>query len=713
MYYEETLQLALRSKSLHTITYHENNLHLSLLLKNVERERQNDFSLQLTERFSGTELIFPLQETEILEDVFSKMECSIHLPEHPILFTEEAIWDLHIISKLDEDEELPTDDLPEVTEVQYKKHRLKSRYPYLELYYYIDAETQSALVPYVTNKGNVSLKIVSSEGIAKAETAALDKKGKLTVSGIAFSPFPLEQTANKQIVIKYSENEEDIIESSWQVRNELAERFGSQETGFSFDLDLMPYLKKMEESQSLRLFIRWGAGEMEDVPVKVIPYNKGFRQSLIIKTSNGKKKVSIKASKKTRTVFFRLQKYSLINNIKSKIKKTLVKVKRHRNTKKLYQVVFKFAGYLPPKKNLVMFESFLGKQYSDNPRAIYEYMLENNPEYELVWSVDWKAVKDFEAKNIPYARRFSVKWLFHMARAEYWVSNSRLPLWIPKPNHTTYLQTWHGTPLKRLAADMDEVHMPGTTTEKYKRNFHKESSKWDYLISPNAYSTEIFRRAFNFNKEVIEVGYPRNDVLYTENTEEQVTKLKDRLGIPADKKVILYAPTWRDDQFYGKGRYKFDLMLDLDALREALGDKYVIILRMHYLVAENFDLSPYEGFAFDFSYHEDIRDLYLCADLMITDYSSVFFDYANLRRPIIFFVYDIDSYRDKLRGFYFDFEQNAPGPLVKTTEEVIASIREFEDAQFAVQSDTFENFYERFCYLESGQSSHKAVQKVF
>ena len=107
--------------------------------------------------------------------------------------------------------------------------------------------------------------------------------------------------------------------------------------------------------------------------------------------------------------------------------------------------------------------------------------------------------------------------------------------------------------------------------------------------------------------------------------------LKKRFGIPLDKKVLLYAPTWRDDQFYGKGKYKFDLDLDLSLLRNELGEDYVVILRMHYLVAENFDLSPYVGFAFDFSNHEDIRELYLIADLLITDYSSVFFDYGNLR----------------------------------------------------------------------------------
>src|SRR5699024_6347037 len=211
-----------------------------------------------------------------------------------------------------------------------------------------------------------------------------------------------------------------------------------------------------------------------------------------------------------------------------------------------------------------------------------------------------------------------------------------------------------------------EVHMPGTNTEKYKKNFITESSKWDYLISPNPYSTEIFKRAFQFDKTVIESGYPRNDFLINYNNKSDIASIKKRLNLSANKKIILYAPTWRDDDFKKKGHYNFDLPFDINVLEKEFSQDYMIVLRLHYLIAEQIDLSKYPDFIIDFSYHEDIRDLYLVADVLITDYSSVFFDYANLKRPIIFYVHDIDNYRDKLRGFYFDFESLAPGPLVKT-----------------------------------------------
>ncbi|WP_233713452.1 CDP-glycerol glycerophosphotransferase family protein [Lederbergia citri] len=368
---------------------------------------------------------------------------------------------------------------------------------------------------------------------------------------------------------------------------------------------------------------------------------------------------------------------------------------------------------MPPLNNkIVVFESFLGKQYSDNPRAIFEYLQNQNYPYKLYWSIDKKYRQHFEDKNLICIPRFSMKWFFIMARAHFWVTNSRFPLWIPKLKHTTYLQTWHGTPLKRLAADMLEVHMPGTTAEKYKKNFIKEAKKWDYLISPNPYSTDIFRRAFQFDKEILETGYPRNDFICTHNNEKKIKKLAANFGIPLQKKVILYAPTWRDDQYNTKGKFRFDLNLDLDLLRKELGEDYVILFRLHYLVSEYLDLKPYQGFAYDFTNHEDIRELYLMADILVTDYSSVLFDYGNLRRPMIFYVYDIDQYRDHLRGFYFNFEHESPGPLVRTTIELIKTVKKIDAAGFQLPP-TFDSFYEKFCSLEKGDSTRKVVERIF
>ena len=376
------------------------------------------------------------------------------------------------------------------------------------------------------------------------------------------------------------------------------------------------------------------------------------------------------------------------------------------------QVYRSFLVKMPIKKRKVLLESFGGKGYSDSPRYIYEELVKSDQKYNYLWVYD-KKKKDIPG-NPKQVRRLSPAYYYHLATAKYWVSNARMPNFAIKRPETVYLQTWHGTPLKKLAADMKEVRMPGTTTEKYKRNFYKESQKWDYLVSPNDYSTNIFRRAFKFGNEMLDVGYPRNDILYLDDEEKarRQQEIKASIGIPLDKKVILYAPTWRDDEFHGKGKYKFEIKLDLMKMQERLGDEYVIGLRMHYLIADHIDTTGMDDFVYNLSDYGDIAELYLLSDVLITDYSSVFFDFANLRRPILFFTYDIAKYRDSLRGFYMDFENEAPGPLLQTSEAVLSAIENIGQIENDYESK-FNAFYDKYCHLDDGHAAQKVINRVF
>ena len=191
-----------------------------------------------------------------------------------------------------------------------------------------------------------------------------------------------------------------------------------------------------------------------------------------------------------------------------------------------------------------------------------------------------------------------------------------------------------------------------------------------------------------------------------------VHEIKDELGLPKDKKVILYAPTWRDDEFYGSGQYKFTLELDLDRLKKEFGDEYVIVLRTHYYVVDALDLTPYKGFVYNGSVYNDIARLYLISDVLITDYSSVFFDYANLRRPMIFFMYDLEKYRGTLRGFYFDAEAELPGPILQTNDEMVDAIRHLDQIEVDYK-EKYDAFYDKYCAWEDGTSTEKVVKAVF
>lgn len=633
------------------------------------------------------------------------------------LVIDETVIDFYVIYENDEKN-------------QCKKRIYTASKP-IELSWHQDRANQFIYLPYTTRKGHFALDVLRRKAVAEADGIKLSSEGKLMIEGYTFLLDAEERSMikSKRLILKETSQKDEERVFDFPLKD-VQRGDSGHAVGFEAEIDLKKLYEENRMPAFFQFFIEY-VGEDAVTGEEIVIKSRAFRlrddidRFSIIDTKKGPARFHIYPQKRKRSMRLRMNDYTIktraVYFTKGKSKRLVSVIRKGKNkvkkkisgmVKRAYYFTFGLAGKLPVKKKTVIFESFAGKQYSCNPRAIYEYMKEHHPEYNLIWSVNPSYTEIFEEKNVPYIHRFTLKWLFAMARAEYWVVNSRLPLWIPKPKHTTYVQTWHGTPLKRLAVDMEEVHMPGTNTEKYKQNFTKEASKWDYLISPNRYSTEIFARAFQFNKTMIESGYPRNDFLYTDNRPETMKAIKRKINIPEDKKVILYAPTWRDDQFYKKGKYKFDLDLNLDKLREEIGDNYVIVLRMHYLVAENFDLSPYKGFAYDFSSYEDIRELYMVSDLLITDYSSVFFDFANLKRPMIFFVPDIETYRDKLRGFYFDFEQEAPGPLVKTTEEVIEKIKETETSDYRLP-DIFEPFYEKFCYLETGNSSEKVVKTVF
>lgn len=370
-------------------------------------------------------------------------------------------------------------------------------------------------------------------------------------------------------------------------------------------------------------------------------------------------------------------------------------------------IYMNYFNKLKIKNNMILFESFRGDYYSDSPKYIYEYLYNNyNDNFRFIWVLNDKN------KKIPGSpkkiKRFSLSYYYYIARSKYWVINLRQPRRLRKRNGQIILSTWHGTPLKKLGLDIDEIY---SATPKIKEHYVSDASKWNYLISANEYSTEILRRAFKYTGEVLEYGYPRNDILYTKNNELSL-KIKKHLGIPLDKKVILYAPTWRDDEYYEQGQYKFNLKLELDKLQKELGEEYIILVRTHYFIADNLDLSRYDKFAFNVSYYDDIAELYLISDILITDYSSVFFDFANLKRPILFYTYDLNKYSSVLRGFYINIEKEVPGPLLFTTEEIIDNIKNINKISVDYKQQ-YDKFYNRFCYLDDGYSSKRICEKVF
>ncbi|WP_159939959.1 MULTISPECIES: CDP-glycerol glycerophosphotransferase family protein [unclassified Nocardiopsis] len=356
----------------------------------------------------------------------------------------------------------------------------------------------------------------------------------------------------------------------------------------------------------------------------------------------------------------------------------------------------------------VLFDAYTGRQYSDSPRGIHAE-LRGRPgwaDYPMSWLVADGQVR-LPGDLVPVRHR-GREYYEALARTRYLVTNSRQPAWFHRRPDQVVVQTWHGSMLKRIGFDVANIR--GKSRD-YFDKLAWETRQWDYLVSPSPWATPILRSAFRFEGEILETGYPRNDIFFAPDREAVAERARARLGLPEGKKVVLYAPTWRDDKYYSRGRHKLDLHLDLRRMYDKLGGDHVLLVRRHPRVVDSVPIVG-EGFVYDVSLYPEIMELFLVTDVLVTDYSSMMFDFANTGRPMLFFTYDLESYRDNLRGFYFDFEETAPGPLLTESDQVVSALLEIDEVA-ARSRDSYRAFVERFCPLDDGRAAQRVVDRVF
>jgi CDP-glycerol glycerophosphotransferase len=362
-----------------------------------------------------------------------------------------------------------------------------------------------------------------------------------------------------------------------------------------------------------------------------------------------------------------------------------------------------------PVRDSVFFVSWKGKQCTGNPLGIAEELRRRGDDREHLWAItDWSVPVPEGGTGV---LRGTEEYYEALARSKYLISNDDMQPPFRKRDGQVYLQTWHGTPLKRIGLDITNPQFISGTA--YFDHLARDVAQWNLLLSPNPFSTPIMRRAFRYDGEIAEYGYPGNDLLCRADAAEVAARVRDRLGLPAGKRVVLYAPTWRDNQVYANGRrYRFDMRLDLERAWRELGEDHVFLIRGHHHNGDDVPAGMRDGFALNVTAYPDITELYLVSDVLVTDYSSAMFDYAVTGRPILFFTYDLAEYRDSLRGFYFDFEAEAPGPLLADSAEVIEAIRDV-DAVAAAHRHAYQRFAARFCSLDDGKAGVRVCDRLF
>lgn len=359
-----------------------------------------------------------------------------------------------------------------------------------------------------------------------------------------------------------------------------------------------------------------------------------------------------------------------------------------------------------PQRDLIMFESYFGWQYSCNPKAVHEELRRRETGHELVW------VKGDQHFHLPgggrTVQRHSREYYELTAAARIVVNNVAQPTSYRERPGQTYVQTWHGTPIKTVGFDMNWARME--RREQRMRELRADVSRWDLLVSPNSFTTEVMRRAFEYEGEILQSGYPRNDLAYHPSADQIRRRLRTRLGVPDGKRAILYTPTWRDHlQTQSHGLAQHDLGLDLDRAAAVLGSDAVVLLRRHHLL--NAPIPPgYEHLVIDVTHYPDVTELFLAADALVTDYSSAMCDFAGLGKPIVLFAPDLDNYA-QVRGFTFDLTTLPPGPITSTSEELLYHLHDL-DAVASGWSAQRSAFADRFCPHDDGNAAARVVDRL-
>ena len=366
-------------------------------------------------------------------------------------------------------------------------------------------------------------------------------------------------------------------------------------------------------------------------------------------------------------------------------------------------------GKLDP--NLAAYISYWGKQYACNPRAIYEKATEIAPQLRGVWVVDAEHVHVIP-EGVEYVVAGSPAYQKLLERATYFISNMNWPKELEKREGQIHIQTHHGTPLKSMGTDLRNFPLAGVDLDL--EELMRQSDRWDFSVSSNRYSSEIWERAYPAYFEELEYGYPRNDRLIN-STIDDVRAIRASFGFDDSHLVVMYAPTFRDGvdsvrlptglvDLGGTG-----IQLDLDQLAASVGDHGRVLVRTHYSLSKAPDLNSDK--VTDVSRYPRVEDLLLAADVLISDYSSITFDYANLDRPIVLMVEDKGFY-DSRRGTYFDITEFPPGLIAQSPEELLNALQTgaFASAEAAKHRQLYR---EKFCEYDDGRAAERVVRRVF
>lgn len=363
------------------------------------------------------------------------------------------------------------------------------------------------------------------------------------------------------------------------------------------------------------------------------------------------------------------------------------------------KAVWVLCYFIPINKNKIVVCSYFGRGFSDNPKAIVNELIKRQCGYKIVWLVKkGENLEDFP-RDVTIKRYDSLQYIYQLATAKMWIDNSR-KYFVYKKKKQVYLQTWHGYGPKKFEKDVADKLSP-----EYVKIAIRDSKHCDLLLSNCGNLTDLYKRAFWYNGPIMEEGFPRNDIFFSDYSDIAV-KVKDSLGIPRDKKILLYAPTFRVD--YSLSSYILNYQDCLAALCKKFGGDWVVLYRLHpniFKLSRNLKFDSTQSF--NGSFYEDAQEILIASNACISDYSSLMFDFALLKRPGFLFTPDVKDYK-KDRNFYIDISR-LPFPQAYSNKEMIKNITGFNMEKY---SSDISKFLVEHRYNETGHASQKVADWI-
>jgi CDP-glycerol glycerophosphotransferase (TagB/SpsB family) len=357
----------------------------------------------------------------------------------------------------------------------------------------------------------------------------------------------------------------------------------------------------------------------------------------------------------------------------------------------------------PVDPELWYFESFAGRSATDTPLALFEELMRRRPELVPVWGIlDHGHWAPPESRAVVIGSR---AWYDVLGTARVLVTNTELEAWYRRRPDQLVVQCFHGYPSKAMGMSQWAAwELPPRRVAVMRR---RSVETWDLISTPTPEMTEVYREQYGYSGAAMEHGYPRDDALRGPDAATVRDRVRRQLGVRPDQTAVLYAPTWRDHLATRPRAAAMSEHLDVAAAAAALGDSHVLLLRGHRFHAPG----PSRPGVVDVTDHPEVNDLVLASDVAVLDYSSLRFDYAITGRPMVFLVPDLADYTAGVRGFLFPFEETAPGPLVSTTDEVVARVRDV-GALAAAWSERVAAFDARFNPYQDGHAAERLLDAI-